>query len=161
MAGQLQETDFETFWFRSTLICKLSKHTSSISVHTEPFKSSELCRPSRFCGLTVRCKSQTVPDFGKWNGEGKEQSWNGKAGDRAWQDRTSSSCCSLRRIASASHWHNPPGSSSQAPPLQQQLAWSSHAMAGARALVFAAPVQTVNALSASECSKCFISLFLL
>lgn len=79
MAGQLQVMDIETRRFQSTFICKLSKHTSSISVHTEPFKSSELCRQSRFCGPTRRCKSQTVPDLG--GGMGRARS---RAGTERW-----------------------------------------------------------------------------
>ena len=91
--------------------------------------------------------------------EGKEQSWNGQVGEGARQGSTSSSCCSLRRTASASHWHNPLGVA--LPQVQQQQAWSSHTAAGARALAIAGPVHTVDVLLASEYSKCFISLFFL
>lgn len=82
--------------------------------------SSLLCRQSRFCGPIIRCKG-LIDSFLTWEvrrgGQGAEMEWKGG------RESPAGLCflvlLSLRRMASASLWHNPPGGGSQALPQVQ------------------------------------------
>lgn len=144
------------FWspFAYIYVCVMNKHSHS----------SLLCRKSGVYGPTIRCKGLTDSFLTwevEWGGQGAEMECKGG------RESPAGLCflilLSLRRMASASHWHNQSSRKQlpSPPSSTEQQTWTSHAAAGAGALAVAAQVHTGNVLLASKYCKCFIFLCVL
>lgn len=115
------------------------------------FKSSKLCRQSLCCCPKILCMNRTSWLW-KGNGEGKGQSWKRKAGERVQQDTILPAAAPKLSLIESS-------SKPVLPTLLPEACslWCPTTLLETRTV----PVHTLNVLSASACSKCSTSSFLI